>query len=432
MKLNLKMLKVEIQNNEQGSFLNLPSIEDHLLPTVTVVTPTYNRKDHFDIAIRNYKNFTYPRHKLSWIILDDSPTDSLKSILPDDPSIKYIYNSTKQPIGAKRNRLAAETTSQVICHMDDDDYYYPDSIQIRITAMITHKKPVSGCIEYNCYNIVNDTQFIARGNEETMNIGEASLCYLKDYWKQYKFNDTDTHEESIHFLRGKSNNYIDIPCFWILLSITHGHNLSGRRAIAPVLAYSFLDTLPVADYEYIKSIKMNLMLKDPENSIAIKYLEKIKKSNNPIKMLDELSIKVRKNIFIREYLNTVPSKSTCSPLDYLIICFPGQYVQELDFEKETELVDFILKNKNKFRFTIYTNCEKGYSFKGITLSPYWKWRTCNKYHQCLVYADPSHLKLGIKVDNIKFLNKYEFNVPEMRFAKSINNMNELEEELNNE
>jgi len=413
------MLKVEITNTEQGSFLNLPLIEDYLLPTVTVVTPTYNRKEHFEIAIRNYHNFTYPRNKLSWIILDDSPTDELKSILPDDTSIRYIHNTIKQTIGAKRNSLAAECKSQVICHMDDDDYYYQDSIQVRVIAMIAYKKAISGCIEYNCYNIVNDTQFIASGKVETMNVGEASLCYLKDYWNEYKFNDLDTHEESIYFLRGKYNNYVDIPCFWILLSITHGHNHSSRRAIAPVLAYSFLETLPVSDFEYIKSLKMKLMLNDPENKIAIEYLEKLKKSKEPKKVMDKFTTAIRKNVFIREYLNTIPSKSTCTELDYLIICFPGQYIQELDFEKETELINFIQENKNNYRFTIYTNCEKGYVFQGITLSPYWKWRTCNRYHNGLVYADPSHLKLNIKVNHIKFYNKYEFDVPEMKIAEKI-------------
>ena len=63
------MLKVELTNNEQGTFLNLPSIQDEILPTVTVVTPTYNRHENFEIAIRNYKNFNYPRDKLFWIIL---------------------------------------------------------------------------------------------------------------------------------------------------------------------------------------------------------------------------------------------------------------------------------------------------------------------------------------------------------------------------
>lgn len=421
------MLRVEVTNNEQGTFLNLPSIPDNILPTVTVVTPTYNRHENFEIAVRNYNNFNYPRDKLFWIILDDSPDDSLKEQLPDDKSIRYIHNSKRECIGAKRNRLASECNTKVICHMDDDDYYYSDSIKIRVMAMLAYKRPVSGCIEYNCYNIVDDTQFIARGNEELMNIGEASLCYLKDYWNEFKFLDSDTHEESVHFFQKKISNYVDVPCLWILLSITHHNNVSSRRAVAPVLAYSFLDALPVADFEYIKSLKLKLMEKDPVNAEAMTIVKKAQKSSNPEKIIDSLSIKLRKNIFIREYLNNNPTKTTFNKLDYLIICFPGQYIRELEFEKETELIQYIKNNKNKYRFTIYTDCEKGYSFEGITLSPYWKWRTGNKYYNCLVYMDPSHLKMPMSVNNITFYNKYKFDVPEMnRASKIIENIDDLE------
>ena len=95
------MIRVELTTNEQGSFLNLPNIDDNLLPTVTIVTPTYNRKDNFGIAIRNFKNFNYPREKLFWIILDDSPDDSIKLILPNDKSIRYIHNDKKEKLVLK-------------------------------------------------------------------------------------------------------------------------------------------------------------------------------------------------------------------------------------------------------------------------------------------------------------------------------------------
>ena len=420
------MLKVELTTKEDGTYLNIPLIPDNALPSVTVVTPTYNRQDNFEIAIRNYKNYNYPRHKLFWIILDDSPNDSLKNQLPDDKSITYIYSDIKEPIGKKRNRLASECKTDIICHMDDDDYYYPDSIKIRVISMLSNNKMVSGCMQYNCYNLVDDTQFIASGKEELMNIGEASLCYTKNYWNKFKYNDSDTYEESIHFLKGQINHYIDIPCFWILLSITHTSNVSNRRAVAPVLEFSFLETLSVSDFEYIKSLKLKLLLKDPDNAEAMKIVKELQKSNGPEKILDKLSTKLRKNVIIREYLNTVPTKRNCTKEDYLILCFPGQYIRELEFEKETELIKFIKENKNKYRFTIYTNCEKGYTFQGITLSPYWKWRTRNSYYNCLVYADSSHIKLGINAVNIYFYNKYKFETPEMSKVKVIDTFENFE------
>ena len=424
------MQKVSITHSDnEGSFLNLPSISDELLFDVTIVTPTYNRHDVIDIAIRNFKHFNYPKKKLNWIILDDSPIESsnitkklLEKELKDElenGKVKYIYSHVKMPIGKKRNMLAEESKTTIICHMDDDDYYYPDSIKVRVVSLIAYKKAVSGTLEYNCYNLVDDSQFIARGSEKEMNVGEASLCYLKDFWLTHKYNDDDTHEESIHFLKNSINDYIDIPCLWILLSITHGKNVSGRRAISPVLAFSFLDTLPVNDFEYIRNMKLKLMLKDPENSKCMQLINDIQKSNNPERIIDKLTIKQRKNVLIREFLNTKPTKNICSDKDFLIICFPGQYIRDLDFEKETKLINFIKENKDDYRFTIYTNCDKGYQFDKITLSPSWKWRTSNKFHNVLIWNEPSHLKLNVNANKILFYNEYNFELPEMKNANYI-------------
>lgn len=180
---DIELTEVEIINNEQGSFLRLLEVKDEDLPTVTIVTPTYKREDTFEIAVRNYKNFNYPRDKLFWKILDDSPTNKIQKLLPEnDNTIEYIHyknEKVKMTIGKKRNVLASKCTTEVICHMDDDDFYYADSVKIRVIAMMTYKKPVSGCLQYNCYNIIDDSQFIARSNKKIMNIGEASLCYMK-------------------------------------------------------------------------------------------------------------------------------------------------------------------------------------------------------------------------------------------------------------
>ena len=429
---DIELTEVDIINNEQGSFLRLLEVKDEDLPTVTIVTPTYKREDTFEIAVRNYKNFNYPREKLFWKILDDSPTNKIQKLLPEnDSTIEYIHctnEKVKMTIGKKRNILASKCTTEVICHMDDDDFYYADSVKIRVIAMMTYKKPVSGCLQYNCYNIIDDSQFIARSNKKIMNIGEASLCYMKKYWDKFKFNDEDTYEESVYFFGGKQSNFVNVPCFWIMLNITHKNNLSGRKAISPVLNFSFLDTLSVDDFEFIKSIKLKLMLKDKDNEKALKHLKEIQNSKNPEKIIDKLSIDIRKNIFIREYLNVIPTKTTCSAEDYLIICMPGQFMKELNFEKETELIDFVKANKNKYRFTVYTDCEKGYSFSGITLSPYWKWRTGNKYNKCLVYCDQSYLKYKINANELIFYNKYDFDTPEMKMHNNLTIVKELSNE----
>ena len=432
------MITVGIENKNNETFLKIPDLPNVSLPPVTIVTPTYNRLNEFPMAIRNWKNINYPRNKLYWVIVDDSSEETsinLKNLLYnelkndfDEEKIKYYHlnqadnNNKKLTIGKKRNLCAEYSKTKIICHMDDDDYYYPDSVKIRVTCLYYYQKPVCGTMQYNCYDLVNDTQFIASGKEELMNTGEGGLCYHKSYWIDNKFNDEAKFEESIDFLKGNANNFINIPCLWIMLAITHGRNASSRKSITEILEFSFLDLLPVDDFEFIKTQKLNLMLSYPFNKECMNLAKKIKNSSNQEKLINKLTINQRKNIIIRDILNTIPTKTSTNEEDFLILCFPAQYIRSLDFEKEDELITFIKNNKNRFRFTIYTDCEKGYNYEGISISPSWKWRSRNKYNKCLVMYDPSHLKLNINSNKIYFLNKYDYNLPEMNYAECIKDL----------
>ena len=279
-----------------------------------------------------------------------------------------------------------------------------------------------------------------------MNVGEASWCYSKNFWRTNNFDDLDTHEEAICFLKNVNNNnnnnnnsksenenesnnslYIDIPCEWILLSITHKKNTSSRRNIQDKINVSFLDLLPVNDYNFIKNLKYTLLVNDPYNkrllSIATEMQEHLKKNDYSKinRLVDSLKPKDRKNFIIREFLHNVPSKTNFSEKDFLILCFPGQYNKKLKFEEEFELINFIKINKNKYRFTIFTDCETGKNFDGITTSPYWKFRAANKYNYCIVYDEPSHFKIPMNVnpDNVYYYNKTDFDVLDIKGVKSI-------------
>ena len=68
-------------------------------PTVSVLTPTYNRKDFIELCIFNLKNQLYPLDKLEWFVLDDSPKPYTKG------EQKYISDSIKPIKQTHRNIL---------------------------------------------------------------------------------------------------------------------------------------------------------------------------------------------------------------------------------------------------------------------------------------------------------------------------------------
>ena len=76
--------------------------------TISVVTPTYNRRVFIPILIEIYKSQTFPKEQTEWIILDDG-RDKVEDLFIEAsniiPNIRYLYSDEKMRIGAKRNLL---------------------------------------------------------------------------------------------------------------------------------------------------------------------------------------------------------------------------------------------------------------------------------------------------------------------------------------
>ena len=97
-------------------------------PFVSVCTPTFNRRPFIENIIKCYKNQTYPKNRMEWIIIDDG-TDPIQDILAKEniPNLKYTYVE-KMHLGQKRNFMHSKAKGSIIVYMDDDDYYPPDRV----------------------------------------------------------------------------------------------------------------------------------------------------------------------------------------------------------------------------------------------------------------------------------------------------------------
>lgn len=93
---------------------------------VSIITPTLNREAALP---RLYRVFAAQTHRdCELLVLDDSPQPSLFFSGLADPRVRYVHSPERLTVGAKRNRLAAMATGDVIMHFDDDDYYAPDYV----------------------------------------------------------------------------------------------------------------------------------------------------------------------------------------------------------------------------------------------------------------------------------------------------------------
>ena len=201
---------------------------------VSVVTPTYNRRQFIPNLIEIYKNQTYPKDKMEWIIVDDGRdkvedlfVEAAKSI----PNIRYIYKDEKMRLGAKRNLLNDEAKGNIIIAMDDDDYYPPNRVKTVVDAFrLNPKVDLAGSSEMMLYYI--DTKQIFRfeafGENHATN---GTLAWRKRYANTHRYNDYVTMAEETAFLENYKNKMIQLDSRKTILVLCHSDNTFDKYTI---------------------------------------------------------------------------------------------------------------------------------------------------------------------------------------------------------
>jgi glycosyltransferase involved in cell wall biosynthesis len=198
------------------------------LPTVSIVTITKDREHLFGLPIHNWKHFKYPETSIEWVIVDDSKTDSLKSLLPQDPRIKYFYIDNHLAISTKRNYAVSKCTGKIIVNMDDDDIHFNDSILAKVRTLQTY--PDKQCVfslPVGIYDLKNGSSQISDSLGEFY--PESSLAFYKTFWEEGKFGELPPNGEWYYFAKGRKDKFINIPFWFNFLLCNHGGNVTATR-----------------------------------------------------------------------------------------------------------------------------------------------------------------------------------------------------------
>jgi GR25 family glycosyltransferase involved in LPS biosynthesis len=218
--------------------LHLSDVNDPL-PKVSIITPTYNRRHLFAIALENWRRIEYPRDLLEWIIIDDSTKEyrekygDLKDIIPQEANVRYYdlceaeeYHFT---IANKRNIGVDLASGQIIVHMDDDDYYPPESVHTRVKVLQKYKSKGIGCVGCSLigtYDLMtNESGFASDG---ILSLSEASMGYFKRYWESQKWDNEQERGEYRNFIANRIQTVMDIPYSFCVYGINHNKNLTDR------------------------------------------------------------------------------------------------------------------------------------------------------------------------------------------------------------
>ena len=108
------------------------------LVKVSVIIPTYNRKEEIKDAIASLSKQTYPPELYEVVVVDDGSTDGTINLLQKlsentNINLKFLYQENKGP-GAARNHGIKFSNGDIICFMDSDCIADPKWIEAHVRS----------------------------------------------------------------------------------------------------------------------------------------------------------------------------------------------------------------------------------------------------------------------------------------------------------
>jgi len=199
-------------------------------PTVSVCTPTFNRRPFIKSMLACFDSQTYPKNKVEWIIVDDG-TDKIEDLVKDHPNVKYFKYDEKLTLGKKRNILHEKSSGEIIVYMDDDDYYPPTRISHAVEVLQQHPKALcAGASELYIWfkHIGKMYQFGPYGpNHATA----GTFAFKRELLKQTKYNESACLAEEKEFLKNYTIPFAQLDPKHTILVFSHIHNTFDKKKL---------------------------------------------------------------------------------------------------------------------------------------------------------------------------------------------------------
>jgi glycosyltransferase involved in cell wall biosynthesis len=205
-----------------------------MAPQVSVLTPTYNRRQFLPGLLACYKGQEFPLEKMEWIILDDgedSVEDFFTTVAKTVPNVRYIRHPTKLLIGAKRNILNREARGQILIAMDDDDYYSPERVKHVVVSFARNPTvELAGCSELYMY--YTDIRKIYKlGPYHPNHATNGTMAWRRSFALSHTYDETVTHAEERSFLDNYTHPMIQLDPFKTMLVISHTSNTFDKKEL---------------------------------------------------------------------------------------------------------------------------------------------------------------------------------------------------------
>ena len=134
---------------------------DELMPLVSCIMPTHNRRRFIPLTLDLFQAQTYARREL--VVVDDG-TDPVTDLLEGIENVRYVRANRRLTIGEKRNLACEHSRGTIIAHWDDDDWYGPDRLAYQAAPIVEGKCELTGLVNRHtlempserCWTLSND------------------------------------------------------------------------------------------------------------------------------------------------------------------------------------------------------------------------------------------------------------------------------------
>jgi glycosyltransferase involved in cell wall biosynthesis len=201
-------------------------------PLVSICTPTFNRRPFIPTMFECFRNQTYPKDRIEWIIVDDG-TDRIRDLVESSgiTQIKYFEMPKKVSLGEKRNYMHSKATGTIIVYMDDDDYYPPERVSHAVEKLMDNKQALcAGSSEIYIYfkHIKKMIQFGPYGpNHATA----GTFAFRAELLKQTRYQDHAAVAEEREFLKGYTIPFVQLDPMKTILCFSHEQNTFDKRKL---------------------------------------------------------------------------------------------------------------------------------------------------------------------------------------------------------
>jgi glycosyltransferase involved in cell wall biosynthesis len=226
-------------------------------PTVSICTPTFNRREFIPQLIECVKNQSYPKQLIEWIVVDDG-ADSVEDLFKDVDfvTMKYFRIEEKMKLGKKRNFMNEKATGDILVYMDDDDFYPPERINHAVNKLRAKPKIlVAGSSEVHIY--FKDIETIYRfGPYMSTHATAATLAFKRELLQFTKYDDEAEKAEEAQFLKEFSIPMIQLDSTKTILVLAHSFNTVDKRKLLENQNPQFVKKTQMKVKKFIKNKKL--------------------------------------------------------------------------------------------------------------------------------------------------------------------------------